>query len=120
VQKIAIGLTFCLVLSACTGVGWLAGKKVLPLKKTPLQIETKIGDNSHAKHNLGEIAGRDLLEVKAANQVMITTIPWSVIWLLMVGWPLALIGWMIDPPCEIYRRYKLHKKRQEKFHVEHD
>ena len=112
---IIIGATF--LLSACAGVGWWAGKSVLPLKKNPVRIQAKIGDNSYAKNNGGQIAGNDITEIKKAHEVFVTTIPWPVIWLLMVGWPLALIGWMIDPPCEIYRRYK--HRHHKKIHMEH-
>ena len=116
IHKGIISILICGILCSCGSLGWWAGKSVLPVKKNPVKIETHVGDNSYAKNNVGEVAGRDITEVKEARQVLITTVPWPVIWLLMIGWPLALIGWMIDPPCEIYRRYTL--RHRHKSHVE--
>lgn len=119
VHKFALIVAACCILSACGTLGWMAGKTVLPAHKPLLQVKTTVADKSYGKNNQGNLDSHNFTAIKSPNKVIITTVPWPLIWILMIGWPLALIGWMIDPPCEIYRRYRHRKAHQKKFHVEH-
>ena len=114
--KFLIIVMASIISTACGGIGWWAVQGTNPLKKNPIEIKTAIASDHHNKSHSDNFTRNTITEIKSPQQVLITTIPWFVIWLLMIGWPLALIGWMIDPPCEIYRRYK---RRHRKCHVEH-
>lgn len=103
-NKILILIGLPLLLSGCGTLGWLAGHAIIPKAPSRLHVVAHLGDNSAQKNNHGKIAAHDISTINSTGKIIITHIPWSVIWVLMIGWPLALLGWMLDPPLALSRR----------------